>query len=131
MKHGGVPYRAARLITAHVEWLAPLRKFIPPTDQEPWAKAEDGCFVPQGIDAARTSRRPTDRRRKPHVFTVSCANGGSPPRWNCDPKTGAEAPLTPGKLLDYRRPPPRRRHQIPWEVNRHLQLVDSWHRLRH
>jgi len=29
---------------------------------------------------------------------------GSPPRWNGDPKTGVEAPLSFGKLLDYRNP---------------------------
>jgi len=73
----------------------------PPTDQEPWTRR--WVLVPQGIDPAPYVAA-ADRIAAGTltVFSVSCANGGSPPRWNCDPKTGAEAPLTPGKLLDYR-----------------------------
>jgi hypothetical protein len=54
---------------------------------------------------------------------VKVAALGSPPRWNCDPKTGVEAPLIFGKLLDYRNP--RRVGDIKylWELNRHLHVV--------
>ena len=38
---------------------------------------------------------------------------GTPPRWNRDPKTGIEAPLAFGKLLDYRDRDRGRRHQVP------------------
>src|SRR2546422_5969501 len=57
------------------------------------------------------------------VFVLQDAALGSPPRWNRDPKTGIEAPLTFGKLLDYRNP--RRVGDIKylWELNRHLHIV--------
>jgi hypothetical protein len=57
------------------------------------------------------------------VFALRDAALGSPPRWNRDPKTGIEAPLSFGKLLDYRNP--RRVGDIKylWELNRHLHLV--------
>ena len=57
------------------------------------------------------------------VFALQDAALGSPPRWNRDPKTGVEAPLSFGKLLDYRNP--RRVGDIKylWELNRHLHIV--------
>src|SRR6267143_7083797 len=57
------------------------------------------------------------------VFALQNAALGSPPRWNGDPKTGVEAPLSFGKLLDYRNP--RRVGDIKylWELNRHLHIV--------
>ncbi|HEX5613216.1 MAG TPA: hypothetical protein VFX67_11215, partial [Burkholderiales bacterium] len=36
------------------------------------------------------------------VFALKDVFVGAPPRWNRDPKTGIEAPLRFGKLLDYR-----------------------------
>ena len=48
---------------------------------------------------------------------------GSPPRWNRDPKTGIEAPLSFGKLLDYRDPRLVGDIKYLWEPNRHLHLV--------
>jgi hypothetical protein len=57
------------------------------------------------------------------VFALQDAALGSPPRWNRDPKTGVEAPLSFGMLLDYRNP--RRVGDIKylWELNRHLHIV--------
>ena len=57
------------------------------------------------------------------VFALHDADLGSPPRWNRDPRTGREAPLEFGKLLDYR--DARRVGDIKylWEPNRHLHLV--------
>src|SRR3989449_4596897 len=57
------------------------------------------------------------------VFALQDAALGSPPRWNRDPKTGVEAPLSFGQLLDYR--DPRRVGDIKylWELNRHLHIV--------
>jgi hypothetical protein len=57
------------------------------------------------------------------VFALEGAELGSPPRWNRDPKTGVEAPLSFGKLLDYR--DPRRVGDIRylWELSRHSHLV--------
>jgi hypothetical protein len=48
---------------------------------------------------------------------------GMPPRWNRDPKTGIEAPLVYGKLLDYRNPERVGDIKYLWEPNRHQQLV--------
>jgi hypothetical protein len=57
------------------------------------------------------------------VFALRGIDLGSPPRWNRDPKTGVEAPLAFGMLLDYR--DPRRVGDIKylWEPNRHHHLV--------
>ena len=57
------------------------------------------------------------------LFALRDAALGSPPRWNRDPKTGVAAPLTFGKLLDYRNP--RRVGDIKylWELNRHLHIA--------
>src|SRR5260370_10547673 len=57
------------------------------------------------------------------VFALEGVELGSPPRWNRVPKTGVEAPLSFGKLLDYR--DPRRVGDIRylWELSRHSHLV--------
>ena len=38
------------------------------------------------------------------LFALREVELGMPPRWNRDPKTGIQAPLDYGKLLDYRDP---------------------------
>ena len=48
---------------------------------------------------------------------------GTPPRWNRDPRTGIEAPLEFGKLLDYRDPGRVGDIRYLWEPNRHRHLV--------
>ncbi len=57
------------------------------------------------------------------IFALKGVDFGSPPRWNRDPKTGIEAPLTFGKLLDYRDPDVVGDIKYLWEPNRHLHLV--------
>ena len=57
------------------------------------------------------------------VFALRDVDLGSPPRWNRDPKTGIEAPLDFGKLLDYRDPDVVGDIKYLWEPNRHLHLV--------
>jgi hypothetical protein len=57
------------------------------------------------------------------VFALQNVDIGSPPRWNRDPKTGIEAPLAFGKLLDYRDPDRVGDIKYLWEPNRHLHLV--------
>ena len=57
------------------------------------------------------------------VFALRDVDLGSPPRWNRDPKTGIEAPLRFGKLLDYRNPETVGDIKYLWEPNRHLHLV--------
>ena len=56
------------------------------------------------------------------VFALRNVDLGSPPRWNRDPRTGVEAPLVFGKLLDYRDPQRVGDIKYLWEVNRHLHL---------
>jgi hypothetical protein len=57
------------------------------------------------------------------VFALRGIELGSAPRWNRDPKTGVEAPLSFGMLLDHR--DFRRVGDIKylWELNRHLHIV--------
>lgn len=57
------------------------------------------------------------------IFALRNVNLGQPPRWNRDPKTGIEAPLVFGKLLDYRDPDLVGDIKYLWEPNRHLHLV--------
>jgi len=57
------------------------------------------------------------------VFALKNIDLGSPPRWNRDPKSGVEAPLTFGKLLDYRDARQVGDIKYLWEPNRHLHLV--------
>lgn len=48
---------------------------------------------------------------------------GFPPRWNVDPLTGTQAPLTFGKTLDYRDSRVVGDAKHLWELNRHLETV--------
>jgi hypothetical protein len=57
------------------------------------------------------------------VFALKDVHLGSPPRWNRDPKTGIEAPLEYGKLLDYRNADLVGDIKYLWEPNRHQHLV--------
>lgn len=57
------------------------------------------------------------------VFALRDAHLGFPPRWNRDPKTGTEAPLTFGKTLNYRDEKIVGDIKYLWEPNRHLELV--------
>jgi Heparinase II/III-like protein/Heparinase II/III N-terminus len=64
------------------------------------------------------------------VFALENAELGFPPNWNRDPKTGTQAPLTFGKLLDYRKEQIVGDIKYLWEPNRHLGLVtlaQAWH----
>lgn len=64
------------------------------------------------------------------VFALHDTTLGFPPRWNRDPKTGTEAPLTFGKTLNYRDERVVGDIKYLWEPNRHLELVtlaQAWH----
>lgn len=93
---------AASLQLRTVHWLQPL----PEVDAAPY------------LDAAnRLAQGRFD------VFALKDVVLGSPPAWNRDPKTGIEAPLSFGKLLDYRDPHRVGDIKYLWEPNRHLHLV--------
>lgn len=57
------------------------------------------------------------------VFALQGVELGFPPRWNRDPKTGIEAPMTFGKTLNYRDENVVGDIKYLWEPNRHLELV--------
>ena len=57
------------------------------------------------------------------LFALRDVDLGSPPRWNRDPRSGIEAPLTFGESLDYRDPRSVGDIKYLWELNRHLHLV--------
>jgi hypothetical protein len=118
-----IRHRVLRALAMRVErWRLEGSQAVPPPDLahtfRPWIHA------PVKVDAASylaAAERIAAGRFD--VFALQDAALGSPPRWNRDPKTGVEAPLTFGKLLDYRNP--RRVGDIKylWELNRHLHIV--------
>ena len=57
------------------------------------------------------------------VFALKGIDIGSPPRWNRDPKTGIEAPLAFGKMLDCGDPDLVGDIEYLRELNRHAHLV--------
>jgi hypothetical protein len=64
------------------------------------------------------------------VFAHEGCRLGFPPDWNRDPKTGVRAPMTFGKLIDYRSEALVGDIKYLWEPNRHLELVtlaQAWH----
>lgn len=64
------------------------------------------------------------------VFALDDAPLGFPPDWNQNPKTGTRAPLSFGKLLDYRDARLVGDVKYLWEPNRHAELVtlaQAWH----
>jgi hypothetical protein len=92
----------AQLSRLPAPWLA----FVPPVDARPYLEA-----------AQRAAEGRFD------VFALRDARLGTPPQWNRDPKTGIEAPLSFGKLLDYRDERLVGDCKYLWEPNRHLHLV--------
>jgi hypothetical protein len=76
-----------------------------------------------GIDAARYLAA-ADRIEagKLDVFALRAIDFSSP-RWNRDPRTGIEAPLGFGMLLDYRDSRQVGNIKYLWEINRHPHLV--------
>ena len=108
-----IGHRVARLVQARAErsGLIGVREvprayvdFVP----HPWIHCSPGIDAAPYVAAAdRIAEGWLD------VFALRDVDLGSPPRWNRDPKTGIEAPLAFGKLLDYRDARPGGRHQVP------------------
>ncbi len=121
MSPAELPFRAARLVGAQIERLLPSRE-VPAADLS--------------LTAARWIQPPGDFDAQPYfaaadaivagkfdVFALHGIDLGSPPNWNRDPRTGIEAPLQFGKLLDYRNTRLVGDIKYLWEPNRHLHLV--------
>ena len=104
----------ARLARNGVEIPAPDLGLRP----APWLHADASVEAQPYLAAA-------DRivQGKLDLFALRGVDMGSPPRWNRDPKTGIEAPLAFGKLLDYRDADVVGDIKYLWEPNRHLHLV--------
>src|SRR4051812_3102465 len=63
------------------------------------------------------------------IFALLDVDLGTPPRWNRDPRSGIEAPLGFGMLLDYRDPGRVGDARYLWEPNRHqhfVTLAQAW-----
>jgi len=122
MPPGEIPFRLLRTAATHVESLG-LRSYAAP---RPDLSHTAACWlqVPEGVDAAPYLRA-ADRiiAGEFDVFALRGLQLGAPPRWNRDPRTGTEAPLTFGKLLDYRNPQLVGDIKYLWEPNRHLEMV--------
>lgn len=87
-------------------------------------RATSWIGVPAGIDA-QPYRAAADRivAGRFNIFSLRAVDLGWPPRWNRDPLTGREAPMSFGKHLDYRNPELVGDIKYLWEPNRHLHLV--------
>jgi hypothetical protein len=118
-----VGHRVARLVQARAEsrGLIGVREvpkayvdFVP----QPWIHCSPGIAPAPYVAAANRIAEGWL-----HVFALRDVDLGSPPRWNRDPKTGIEAPLQFGKLLDYRDPDLVGDIKYLWEPNRHAHLV--------
>lgn len=118
-----VSHRVLRTLATQAERAGVLRSdIVPPPDLEstsrPWVHASARVDAAQYVAAA-------DRiaAGKWDVFALRNVDLGSPPNWNRDPKTGVEAPLGFGKLIDYRDPRLVGDIKYLWELNRHSHLV--------
>src|SRR5258708_2456145 len=117
-----IPFRFARLVRAHLERIAPGAARVPARDRS--ASPRRWVAAPGHLDAApyiAAAERIAGGTLS--VFSLRCERAGLPPRWNRDPKTGVEAPLTSGKLLDYRDRRLVGDIRYLWELNRHRHLV--------
>jgi hypothetical protein len=118
-----VSHRLLRSLSMQAERAGLLgSELVPPPDlapaPRPWVHAT------ARVDAARyLAAAGGIAAGKLDVFALRDVDPGSPPRWNRDPKTGAEAPLSFGKLLDYRNSRLVGDIKYLWELNRHLHLV--------
>ncbi len=124
-----VGYRVQQALHARLEQRGiGLARPGEPSDRlgTPW------CDMQPGVQDIKPYRAAADRivSGQFDVFAMQRAELGFPPRWNRDPKTGTEAPLTFGKTLNYRDEQVVGDIKYLWEPNRHLELVtlaQAWH----
>jgi hypothetical protein len=119
-----VAYRVLRAVQARAESSRFASQRAVPAPElaargAPWL---DGCAQIRGREAILAAAAPIAQGRL-DVLALRGIDFGSPPRWNRDPKTGIEAPLVYGKLLDYRDQDLVGDIKYLWEPNRHLHLV--------
>jgi len=117
-----VAYRALRALQARAEKSGIARERPAPA---PDLAPRPNRWVKVGKVDAATYVQAADRIAHGFldIFALRDVQLGAPPRWNRDPKSGIEAPLAFGKLLDYRNPDVVGDIKYLWEPNRHLHLV--------
>src|SRR6202158_1168054 len=123
MSGAGLRHRAHRAVASQAQLGRPARCISAPTPA--LARPPRHCVhVAAGVDTERY-RAAADRiaAGRFDLFALRDVELGSPPRWNRDPRSGIEAPLTFGKSLDYRDPGRVGDIKYLWELNRHLHLV--------
>jgi len=118
-----ISHRVLRMLSMHVERAGLLgSRSVPPPNlsptPRPWVHTTARVDTSRYLAAAdRIAAGRFD------VFALQGVELGSPPSWNRDPKTGVEAPLSFGMLLDYRNPRLVGEIKYLWEPNRHLHIV--------
>ena len=127
-----VGHRVLRAAAIRVErWVMPAAAAVPLPDitrlSRPWlcppVKWQPGSVESRAEQAACLAAAAEIAAGRFDVFALKGALLGSPPAWNRDPRTGREAPLAYGKLLDYRDPRLVGDIKYLWEPNRHLHFV--------
>jgi len=118
-----IRHRAMRMLAIHAERAGVLGSARVPAPRigSP-ADAWMGC-APNVDPEPYLAAADRIRAGRLDIFALRDFDAGSPPRWNRDPKTGIEAPLRFGKLLDYRNPATVGDIKYLWEPNRHLHFV--------
>jgi hypothetical protein len=129
MNCGEIGYRVGREIQARMERMG--FGFAKPAEPEIRPAAAWLSQVSHKFERTRYCTA-ADRiiRGQFDVFALEAAELGFPPNWNKDPKTGTQAPLAFGKLLNYRNEHIVGDIKYLWEPNRHLELVtlaQAWH----
>ena len=118
-----IGHRVSRAVAIRAEqWGIPAQDKVPPPGftraSVPWISTSAKVATARYLAAAdRIAAGRLD------VFALRGTALGSPPDWNRDPKTGIRAPLSFGKLLDYRDPRVVGDIRYLWELNRHSHLV--------
>ena len=118
-----VLHRALRAVQARAERKGWLRAPVAPAPAldaraQPWIHADARVDAERYLAAAdRIAHGLVD------VFALRGVDLGTPPRWNRDPKSGIEAPLSFGKLLDTGNTDLVGDIKYLWQPNRHAQLV--------
>jgi len=115
-------HRALRALRTRAERVRPGISAVPPAQTAVssalWIRVPDTPEIEHCVAAAeRIAAGRFD------LFALKGAQLGCPPRWNVDPRTGVEAPLSFGKHLDYRDPRLVGDIKYLWELNRHQHLV--------
>ena len=123
MSFAEITHRVMKTIATQVERLRVSRPAAAPAadvaySPNPWIHAGARVDAAPYVAAAERFAAGTF-----DIFVLEGVDLGSPPRWNRDPRTGTEGPLTFGKLLDYRDARRVGDCKYLWEPNRHLHLV--------